>query len=307
MSAGNDGPSSADAHAPNEFSSHGPNRAGIFDHGFESYRTVTDAEYYSLLTTGLVVLDTNVLLNLYRYHEQTRHELLDVLARLGDRLWIPHHVMGEFWRTRATLLQDPKGVEEVVRDLAGYTTTYSERVRSWVTRVGLPLEHASELIDTLNFAFKSVTEAIRELGADGALREAEDTAQDPVVARLSDILDGRVGNPLPPDVRRQKIEEARQRFKDNRPPGYKDVNKKENFAGDYLIWIETLREAASRSVDVLLVTGDVKEDWWRIERGQAKGPHPELVAEMADIAAVRLFMLRPGPRVCFTMRERCYL
>jgi hypothetical protein len=89
------------------------------------------------------------------------------------------------------------------------------------------------------------------------------------------------------------MEEARQRFKDNRPPGYRDAGKKDNFAGDYLIWVETLREAIIRSVNVLLVTGDVKDDWWRIESGQAKGPRPELVAEMADIAGVKLFMLRP--------------
>ena len=44
---------------------------------------------------------------------------------------------------------------------------------------------------------------------------------------------------------------------------------------------------------MLLVTGDVKDDWWRIESGQAKGPRPELVAEMADVAGVKLFMLRP--------------
>src|ERR1700685_3124664 len=97
-----------------------PRRAGIFDHGFASYRTVQDADYASLLTSGLVILDTNVLLNLYRYHERTRSELVGVLAQLGDRLWIPHHVMGEFWRRRSTLLQDPKEVEQVVSDLDRY-------------------------------------------------------------------------------------------------------------------------------------------------------------------------------------------
>ena len=248
------------------------NRAGNFDHGFESYRTVTDADYRSLLTSGLVVLDTNVLLNLYRYHEQTRRELLNVLANLGDHLWIPHHVMAEFWQRRPTLLQDPRGVEDVVRDLEHYKSTYNERVRNWATRVGLPPEHTIELLDTSNLAFSKVTEAIRKLGSDEALSDAGDTEHDPIVAKLNIIFDRRVGNPLTPEDLRLKIEEARQRFKDNRPPGYRDAGKKQNLAGDYLIWAETLREAATRSVNVLLVTGDVKDDWWRIESGQAKGP-----------------------------------
>jgi hypothetical protein len=41
------------------------------------------------------------------------------------------------------------------------------------------------------------------------------------------------------------------------------------------------------------VTGDVKEDWWRKERGQTRGPHPELVSELRDRVGTRLFMLRP--------------
>src|SRR5690242_11422468 len=41
-------------------------------------------------------------------------------------------------------------------------------------------------------------------------------------------------------------------------------------AGDYLVWTQVLREARQRQCDVLLVTGDVKEDWWR------RTPHGEL-------------------------------
>src|SRR5262249_9034491 len=152
----NDGSQGAAPDEPNEISSPELNQSGIFDHGFESYRTVPDADYRSLLNSGLIVLDTNVLLNLYRYHEQTRRELLDVLAQLGDHLWIPHHVRAEFWQRRPTLLQDPKGVEEVVRDLERHGATYSERVRNWASRVGLPPEHASELLGTVNLAFRAV-------------------------------------------------------------------------------------------------------------------------------------------------------
>jgi len=271
-----------------------PRRAGIFDHGFASYRTVQDADYASLLTSGLVILDTNVLLNLYRYHERTRSELVGVLAQLGDRLWIPHHVMGEFWRRRSTLLQDPKEVEQVVSDLDRYRDTYTDRVRSWVTRVGLPRGHAAELLDTVDTTFGVVTQTVREFGTDDSLKDADDTTRDPVISRLSHILEGRIGHPLETNLKRAKIEEARHRFKDSIPPGYKDAGKGDNFAGDYLIWVEILREATNRSLDVLFVTGDVKEDWWRIESGQAKGPRPELVAEMAATANVKLFMLRPA-------------
>lgn len=41
--------------------------------GFEGYRTAKRKEYVSALKTGLVALDANVLLDLYRYGEQGRH------------------------------------------------------------------------------------------------------------------------------------------------------------------------------------------------------------------------------------------
>jgi NADPH:quinone reductase len=75
-----------------------PAAGGIFDGGLATYRTVTEDDYHALLTSGLVVLDTNALLNLYRYVAKTREDLIAVLTSLEGRLWIPHHVMLEFLR-----------------------------------------------------------------------------------------------------------------------------------------------------------------------------------------------------------------
>lgn len=72
---------------------------GLFD-GFESYKTPTEADFRALLTGGIIVPDTNILLNLYRYNEQTRSDFLSVLNALGDRLWVPRQVIVEFWRNR---------------------------------------------------------------------------------------------------------------------------------------------------------------------------------------------------------------
>jgi hypothetical protein len=48
---------------------------GLFG-GFEGYRTPTEDDYRRVFTEGLVVPDSNVLLNLYRYNEQTRSDLV---------------------------------------------------------------------------------------------------------------------------------------------------------------------------------------------------------------------------------------
>ncbi len=72
---------------------------GLFD-GFEAYRTPSDADYESVLRRGLIALDTNVLLDLYRMNARVRKDMMTVLHTLKDRIWIPQQVIVEFWRNR---------------------------------------------------------------------------------------------------------------------------------------------------------------------------------------------------------------
>jgi hypothetical protein len=76
-----------------------PDNFGMFD-GFEGYRKPSAQQQRDALRTALVVVDANVLLNLYRYTATTRDDLFAVLSTVGDRLWVPHQVMREFWRNR---------------------------------------------------------------------------------------------------------------------------------------------------------------------------------------------------------------
>ena len=105
---------------------------------------------------------------------------------------------------------------------------------------------------------------------------------------------GRIGAMLNKEEYVEAITEAKTRANSKTPPGYKDSGKDPvASAGDYLVWLQTIRYAKLKKRDVLFVTGDIKEDWWRREHGELRGPRPELVEEMKDQASVRLFILRP--------------
>jgi hypothetical protein len=266
---------------------------GLYD-GFDAYRTVTEADYVSLLTEGLVVPDTNVFLNLYRYSEQTRTSLLTVLAALGDRLWVPRHVMVEFWRLRETVLLDPRDTDKTAKDLADRRDEALVAVRTWANRVGLAQEQRDEMSSTLSEAFQKVTASISDLADSDASQFATHTDKDPVLTGLEPILDGRVGLALDEAEHKKDLAEGLRRVQEKIPPGFKDTGKPGNApAGDYLIWAQTLREAKARKRDVLFVTGDVKDDWWRREHGELRGPLPELAEELRKVAGTRLLMLRP--------------
>lgn len=269
---------------------------GLFD-GFERYRSASDADYARVMTQGIVALDANVLLNLYRYNAQTRQDLLNVLKALGDQLLIPHQVLAEFWRNREEAIRDPvsKG-EDTIKDLTKRRDESITSLRTWANRVALPEDARKQHVRALNECFDALVADIeRHINRDEVSR-MHNTNEDPVVLSLDAVLRGKLGEPFPAAEHEKVVQEGLRRVDKNIPPGYRDKGKKDSGeapAGDYLVWEQLLRAAEARKRDVLFVTADVKEDWWRRESGELRGPRLELIDEMRGRAGVRLFMVRP--------------
>jgi hypothetical protein len=265
---------------------------GLFD-GFDAYRTPTDADYRRVLTEGIVVPDTNVFLNLYRYNEKTRNDLFAVLRGLEDRLWVPHQVVVEFWRNREAVLRDPRDTSTTGEELSSQRDKAINTVKSWANRVGLGQEQTENLTQVLMAAFTKVIAEVADLADSNASDVARNTNNDPVLLKLEPIMRGRVGKAPNKQELAQALIDAKSRGESKIPPGYKDIGKDPlAAAGDYLVWIQTMEHAKAVRRDVLFVTGDVKEDWWRRSNGELRGPRVELVEELREHASVRLFMAR---------------
>jgi hypothetical protein len=57
-----------------------------------------------------------------------------------------------------------------------------------------------------------------------------------------------------------------------------------------VLWYQVLDKAASEKVPVIIVTDDVKEDWWWRHEGKIIGPNPDLVEEIRGKADVGFYM-----------------
>ncbi|MEU3546623.1 PIN-like domain-containing protein [Streptomyces longwoodensis] len=281
-----------------------PSMRGIFDCD-NAYRTPTQADYERVFTTGLVVLDANVLLNLYRSNERTRNDTLVVLERLRERLWIPYQVLTEFWRNRD--LPSVRGhhrskAREAVSALDKVSRSINDALDRWMKDVHLNSEE--EIRQQINDKRESLAEileqlkkTIKEQADKDALEGVTATHTDPVLARLEPLLRGRIGEPLPPEDFRDAVQEAQRRGTQKVPPGYADFESKpaEQASGDYILWIQLLKEAALRQGDVLLVTGDVKDDWWVQGDGRIPArPRTELTVEMRTRTPGLFLMLTPS-------------
>ena len=200
----------------------------------------------------------------------------------------------EFWRNREAVLRDPRDAKKTIKELDDYRDRALNAFRAWANRVSLEGEHVADLIANLENDFSAIQTEIDERDMANAARFARDTGTDSVLKVLEPVLAGRCGPPLNSASQERAVAEGLRRVEERLPPGYMDKKKGDKgAAGDYLVWEQVLLEAARRREDVLFVTGDVKEDWWREEGGERRGPRLELVQELQRRAGVRLFMLRP--------------
>lgn len=68
------------------------------------YFKPSEANFKEMWQSSLIVFDTNVLLHLYRYSEETREQLLTIIGTFKDRIWIPRKVADEFFDNRLEVL-----------------------------------------------------------------------------------------------------------------------------------------------------------------------------------------------------------
>jgi hypothetical protein len=270
----------------------------IFD-GFEGYRDPTEEEALTLLRRAPVILDANVLLDLYTFDEPSRTVALNYLEAIKSRLFIPHQVMREFWRNRHSVIaevEDPKRpLESVRQDLL----TILNGLRPDRERPEELVAMRAEIEGQLD-ALSARIDKARGAPFDKA-RALQDTSLDPVVVALEATLDGRVGQPFDEETEALLIEEGLKRFERKVPPGFADADDKreqlpERGTGDFLLWEQSLRHVQSQQGvnGFVLVTNDKKEDWRVVltkPKKQALGVRPELVAESRDRAGAPVVLL----------------
>jgi rRNA-processing protein FCF1 len=152
---------------------------GLFD-GHEAYRTPTDDDYLAVLKDGLVVVDTNVLLNLYRYNAQARTDFLGVLRALRPSLWVPDQVVREFWGSREAVLRDPRGSAETLRQLDDHRSKSLNQITQWAKLASLSADGTATMAKTIREAFDAVRDAIEEHEDGENATFAQDTNSDPM-------------------------------------------------------------------------------------------------------------------------------
>jgi hypothetical protein len=257
---------------------------------FPGYYRPTEEEFYVLWNACLFVLDANVLLNLYRYSQETSDELIGILKQISDRLWVPHQAALEYQQQRLQVITQQLEAYDEMQDLLGKTKKQLNDKLHALRRH--PYINADYLSKRIQKAFAVIEKDLNRLK-----REHPDLLQrDSLRDALSILLEGKVG-PLYSTERLDEIyKTGKQRYEREIPPGYKDTGKEGvRKYGDLILWFQVIDKAKETKKPIILVTDDRKDDWWLRFKGQTIGPRPELVDEMLSEAGVSFYLYQADP------------
>lgn len=244
---------------------------------FKGYYRPTKAEEDALWSGALIVMDTNVVLDLYRYHAKTTQLYLESLEKFAERLWLPYQIALEFHKNRPKVrAESTKAHKERIDDLE----TFANKLQSKAHKTKLASSTAEKkLIDTVSRVLQPLRLEMEQIRKDSMPK-----TDDPILEKITNLFDGRVGDKPSAATAETLVKDGKQRFDANIPPGYEDRGKKpegEEY-GDYFLWQQILDYAKDTQQDVIFATEDSKADWsWKVN-GQIVGPRPELIQEFRE-------------------------
>jgi len=260
--------------------------------GFEEFHILTEEQKKELWNKAIFVFDANVLLNFYRYTEETANDLMAILKSLKEKVWIPHQVALEYnFNRRKVILEQMHSYKKIESEIDGASNRYindlQEKLKSYKKRH--PRINFNDMFEKIEQSISKIKKEIEKSSEEHPQNYLEN---DPFYDSLSIIFDGKIGdNEYNQEKLNDLFKEGETRYKACVPPGYEDTKEKSGKIrvwdnlyykmeyGDLLVWKQIINKASKAETPVVFITDDEKEDWWQIISGRTIGPRFELLNE----------------------------
>lgn len=237
--------------------------------GFYPLKDITK----ELMDKAIIVLDTDVLLDLFRLHPKDAICFVRLLKKIKDKLWMPYDIA---W------LYHKKVDEEIQRQI--------DHINSVLSHLSLCIEAVKaykmypylnrDLIDFLQFVINRVTEACQKetYSLSKRLKDCR------IKKSLRELFEGKIGESYSEGELENIYQKGEERYKNAEPPGYEseDTPEKRIRYHDLIIWEQMLAYAQNgknKCKGILFVTGKVRPDWYYVVNGKVISTRHELINE----------------------------
>lgn len=231
----------------------------------------------------LVVMDSNVWLNLYTIHPLALIEIVEKIRENKEQFWIPHQVYREFSKNAKSkkdeVIEYYKNARvncikelERTKDIVGQTF---ENFRRKQRTDGEELK--SSVLSDFQAVIQKFKNGYEELEKSYTEELAVICEEDIVSELVDEIYENSKTKDFTIMEKAQICEEGEIRYKYKIAPGYTDEEKKSDFDGgdfyrkygDLIIWKELLRRVSDTKMNTLFIEDEKKKDWFS-ERGGKK-------------------------------------
>lgn len=236
----------------------------------------------------IIIPDTNVLLNLYRYSPEFSEFGIQCLKKVVSFLYLPEtvrlefgkHCRAEFANMKERINNASKGTEEQVR------IARNKILSSCIPLERLQFPDVDDLRNELQTLLDKLACVAKEFFEDRKVLELISHYWGDVDKVVELVKAIETYDHILPSPTQEEIfiwcEEGQTRYKKEIPPGFKDAKNKDGVRkyGDLIIWKELLKFAHTQSKNIIFVTDDVKADWWETQDNQ-RVFHSKLLSEFA--------------------------
>jgi hypothetical protein len=252
---------------------------------FREYYPLSEEEYKKLWDSCLFIVDANVLLNLYRYSQNTRNEIFPIFDKLTNRLWIPYQAALEYNKQRITVIdKQTRSYSEIREILTKHQNELHSKLNQYKKH---PYIDVTGWLNKSENTYKNYFKEIDEMEK----KHPDIFVNDPIRDKITNLFEGKIGKPYPEKRLIEIFNEGKSRFEKNIPPGFEDKKKEgDKQFSDLVLWYQIIDEAIRSKKSIVFVTDDKKEDWWLKVNNRIIGPRPELLKEIGEKANVKFYM-----------------
>ena len=281
-----------------------------------------------LFENAIIVFDTSALLGFYFFPIDTVDAIVNnVFKKNKFRFWVPQHVEYEFLKNREKVLEKPIRTYEAlissqtkdgghlksiksnidrirnveIRSIKGQLSTFMDKTKLKNRHPYLDSNHFVEYRRKIEELEQYMSKHLIEFEAFQKTIEREikrriakvqlTTEKDVVLQEIENYFF--VGEGYSYKNLEVIVEQGKKRYANEIPPGYKDEEEKIGLQiyGDLIIWNQIIDYSTKEGKSIILVTEDVKEDWWEYNgKENTDAPRHELLVEFHSKTSQEFWM-----------------
>lgn len=248
----------------------------------------------------IIIPDTNILLYLYKCSFNSSQNIVELLNKVRDKIFVPSRVYEEYIAHKDNeQAKIDKKYDKFTKDLRNQVNEVKVKISGSISesrKYGFPNCDVLEI--GINNHLDNTVQAILAYARSLSSEKQQKSVQIANVEQLIQFLQTREKVLPKPNILQvmEYVKEGEFRFRYKMPPGYMDEEEKDKQAkkdaskdnfegrirkyGDLFVWKDILKigSDANPETTVLFLTNDIKEDWWILE-GEVNNRQPVRIRE----------------------------